>query len=124
MDGEDMIEDLSVDAELDKLDEGVQVAAQKKNPGIPGLGIGDLLSGMPKVFNDDDEFEGVDDYAEEFTDKDGNHVRKEVHKGAGWSSVSIQTSGGSGGAAGPMGGVLGGGADPFGGDIIGQIMAQ
>ena len=47
---------------------------------------------MPKVFTDDDEFEGVDDYAEEFTDKNGNHVRKEVHKGAGWSSVSIESS--------------------------------
>ena len=77
------------------------------------MGIGDLLSGMPKVFTDDDEFDGVDDYAEEFTDKNGNHVRKEVHKGAGWSSVSIQSSGGS---EGPIGGPMG---NPFGGDIIG-----
>ena len=78
---------------------------------------------MPKVFTDDDEFEGVDDYAEEFTDKNGNHVRKEVHKGAGWSSVSIESSGGPTGSIGgmggpmigPMGGLFGGG----GGDIIG-----
>ena len=79
------------------------------------MGIGDLLSGMPKVFNDDDEFEGVDDYAEEFTDKNGNHVRKEVHKKDGWSSVTIESSGGS---TGPMIGPMGMGG-PFGGDIIG-----
>ena len=114
-----MIEDLSIDDALDAIEIVDQKAQMKGNPGIPGLGIGDWLSGMPKVFTDDDEFEGVDDYAEEYTDKNGNHVRKEVHKGEGWSSVSIQSSGGSIGA---MGDPFSGG-DLFGGDIIGKIMA-
>ena len=72
---------------------------------------------MPKIFTDDDEFEGVDDYAEEFTDKNGNHFRKEVHKKGGFSTVTIESSGGSTGPiGGPMIGPMGG---PFGGDIIG-----
>ena len=95
---------------------------EEKNEAIkptPAGGIGIEDFHIPSIFTDDNEFDGVDDYAEEFTDKNGNHVRKEVHKKDGWSSVTIESSGGSTGPiGGPMGGPMGMGG-PFGGDIIG-----
>ena len=78
-------------------------------------GIGDFH--IPSIFTDDNEFDGVDDYAEEYTDKGGNHIRKEVHSGDGWKSVSYSSSGG-------MAGVSGMGASPFGGgDMMGDLIA-
>ena len=79
---------------------------------------------VPGIFTDDAEFEGVDDYVEEYTDKEGNHMRKEVHKGDGWGTVQITSD--AGGSMIQMGG----GADPFGdgdfmgvGDLLGAMMA-
>ena len=110
MDGEDEIEDLSVDKALEEEDKKLMEEKQKAaNPTkTGGLNLEDLMSasGIPKIFTDDDEFE-ADDYAEEYTDKNGNHIRKEVHKGPGWTSFSLSSGGSSGGpmgSDGPMGG--------------------
>ena len=92
--------------------------ATKPSSNGGGLDLSSLMGGgLPSVFTDDDEFAGVDDYAEEYTDKNGNHVHKEVHKGDGWTSVSYSSDGG---------GAMGGGdpfGDTFGGDIIGDMIA-
>ena len=117
MDGEDVIEDLSEDAALDAFEkkemEENNEAIKPKSEG----GVADSMSGrkVPSIFTDDDEFEGVGDYAEEYTDKDGNHIRKEVHSGDGWKSIEISSSGGGAGMVGMPG--MGGGPDIMG-DLI------
>ena len=92
MDGEDMIEDLSEDPALEEAEaEEMKPVGKAGGPGgnpLAGL-LGGAFGGGPApglagIFDDDPDFEGVDDYVEEFTDKAGNHMRKEVHKGNGW----------------------------------------
>jgi hypothetical protein len=56
-----------------------------------------------------------DDYVEEHMDANGHAYRKEVHKGDGWTSVSIQAEGGAN--LGSMGG------DPIG-EIMGGMIQQ
>ena len=38
-----------------------------------------MSSGFPSIIDDEGEFDGVNDYVEEYTDEAGNHMRKEVH---------------------------------------------
>ena len=91
-------------------------------------------AGLGEIFEEDPDFEGVDDYVVEKTDEAGHHMRKEVHKGNGWTSIEISNGdegmGGSPfGAGGPFGGSdpFGDGDDPMGdfmGDLIGAIMME
>ena len=110
-----MIEDLSEDAALDEFEKKEMAEANK--PPVAGV-----PPNIPGIFTDDDEFAGVDDYAEEYTDKDGNHIRKEVHSGNGWKSVEYSSTS-TGGIGGAIGGSPFGGGDIMG-DLIAQVMAQ
>lgn len=131
MDGEDEIEDLSEDAALDKLEEEADVKPAKKQGGgnpLSSLIEGSLGGAFGKIMGEDEDMDGVDDYVVESVDKEGNHMRKEVHKGDGWESVSITNSGGSGSGSFGMGGGGMAGADPFsdpfgGGDLMGDLIA-
>ena len=123
MDGDDMIEDLSEDAALEEAEaEEMKPAGMAGGPGVPLAGLlggafgGGPAQGLAGLFDDDPDFEGVDDYVEEFTDKQGNHMRKEVHKGNGWSSMQISNSDGGMGDGSPFGG------DDFMAELIGAIM--
>lgn len=112
MDGDDEIEDYSEDAILDELEKEEQ---QNEKP--TGSSLASLLGGgIGGIIGDSSEFDDVDDYVEEYTDKGGNHMRKEVHKGDGWETISISKDDSEGDG------------DPFGGDfmaeLLGAIMAE
>jgi hypothetical protein len=68
------------------------------------LSLGDLLMGEPE-----DGEEEPEDYVEEKTTADGQHIRKEVHQGNGFKSVRITSDGGSGDAIPDLPQMFGGG---------------
>ena len=77
-----MIEDLSIDPDLDEDDHKIST------PGKTGMnqmvGGKNLLSDILGI---DDSL--GNDYVEEKMDANGHTIRKEVHKGNGWTSVEI-----------------------------------
>ena len=123
MDGDDMIEDLSEDAALEEAEaEEMKPVGMAGGPGNPLAGLlggafgGGPAPGLAGLFDDDPDFEGVDDYVEEYTDQNGNHMRKEVHRGNGWSSMQISNADDGMGDGSPFGG------DDFMAELIGAIM--
>lgn len=99
-DGE-MIEDLSEDFALDAAEEDEFVGSALGTLLRPGnmQPAGSPMGGLFGFDDDDDELD--DGYVEESMDKDGNTMRKEVHSGPGWTSVSYSSSGGVRGPGGP-----------------------
>lgn len=93
----DLIEDYSEDKELEAAEK-----EEAKNASTQPKTIG----GVKSMFDGEDHPDG---YVEERLDAKGNHIRKEVHKGDGWESVSI-TSESSGpveiGEMGDIGGMI------------------
>lgn len=76
-----------------------------------------MFGALRGLFGDGDfgEEESKDDggYVEEHVDGSGRHIRKEVHEGNGWKSVSISSDS-------PLG--VGGNGDM--GDSLGEAIAQ
>ena len=74
-----MIEDYSEDKELEAAEK-----EEAKNASTQPKTIG----GIKSMFDAGDHHDG---YVEEKVDAKGNRIRKEVHKGDGWESVSISS---------------------------------
>ena len=80
-----MIEDLSEDTILDELDQVTTAPEIVSLPGKTQLGTKpNLLNGILGI----DDSMG-DNYVEKTIDADGHELRKEVHKGNGWTSVQV-----------------------------------
>ena len=70
---------------------------------------------MGDMFNDlfsEEPDDSVEDYVEESTDANGNHVTKEVHKGKGFQTVTIKSDGAGSISGGSIGDILGSGFPP------------